>query len=417
MSAERNDRLPVRSRRRSIASNRWLRSALLLPVLLLVASGSASASSAAPTSTVYRFGDVGSQSKVAALELDTPTAVSGISGAVVQVATSNSDGYALTSSGAVYAWGVASDGELGNGTTSPYDASAVKVTFPAGVRIATLANPMPFDGALAIDSSGHVWGWGLDADGDLCLSSSTNTFNSVLTPSRLPLSGVTLATGALTHSLFDSHGRVYACGSGQNGVLGDGSTTSQPTPTAVVDLPTTSAVTALTSSWGGAGALLGNGSYYDWGYNAAGQLGDGTTGGYSDVPVHVRLPSAVRLVSQGGSSSTNGQTIAILANGSVQTWGNNQDGQLGNGTRVNSDLPEEVSVPTGVTFSQVNSGGSASYAIDSSGRLWSWGSNDNGQLGTGSSIKFVTHPVDVGIDLTQVSSTAYNVAGFGPASG
>ena len=70
----------------------------------------------------------------------------------MQIATSNSDGYALTSSGTVWAWGVASYGELGNGTTSPYSTRAVKVDFPAGVKIVGLANPMPFDGALAIDS-------------------------------------------------------------------------------------------------------------------------------------------------------------------------------------------------------------------------------------------------------------------------
>jgi alpha-tubulin suppressor-like RCC1 family protein len=61
---------------------------------------------------------------------------------------------------------------------------------------------------------------------------------------------------------------------------------------------------------------------------------------------------------------------------------------------------------------KVNSGGYACYAIDSSGRLWAWGGNQNGQLGTGTGTRFETYPVDVGIRLTQVSSTASNVAGF-----
>ena len=74
-------------------------------------------------------------------------------GEVGQIATSNSDGYALTSSGSVWAWGVSSYGELGDGTTVAYDTRAVKVAFLAGVKIHALANPMPFDGALAIDSS------------------------------------------------------------------------------------------------------------------------------------------------------------------------------------------------------------------------------------------------------------------------
>jgi hypothetical protein len=129
----------------------------------------------------------------------------------------------------------------------------VQVSFPAGVRIVALPNPMPFDGALAIDSLGRAWGWGLNANGDLCLSGLAE-----LRPSRIPLTDVTAATGARTHSLFDSGGRVYACGSGQDGVLGNGSTASSSKPVPVTGLPPAARVTALASSWEGSGALLSN---------------------------------------------------------------------------------------------------------------------------------------------------------------
>ena len=145
-------------------------------------------------SNVYRWGVVGNRGKIAQLELGTPTAVAGIAGKVVQIATSNSDGYALTSTGQVYAWGVNSYAELGDGQETPYQTRAVKVDFPAGVKIASLPNPMPFDAALAIDSAGHVWGWGLNGDDDLCLSGLIEA-----QPQKLPLSDVTLATGARTH--------------------------------------------------------------------------------------------------------------------------------------------------------------------------------------------------------------------------
>jgi alpha-tubulin suppressor-like RCC1 family protein len=379
---------------------------ILVAALVLAACGGGSASShPSPSTVVYRFGVVGNRGKIAQLELSKPTVVAGITGEVVQIATSNSDGYALTSSGTVWAWGVNAYGELGDGTASPYDTRAVKVDFPTGTKIVTLANPMPFDGALAIDSSGHLWGWGLNLVGDLCLSGS-----AVLRPEQLPLGHVTLATGALTHSLIDSEGHLYACGSGQYGVLGNGSTTNSPTPTAVVGLPSTASFTTLTSSWGGSGALLSNGAYYDWGYNAAGQLGNASTTN-SDVPVQVRLTADVRQVSQGGSGPTNGQTIALLTDGSVWAWGNNRRGQLGDGARANSDIPVRVDVPAGVTFAKVNSGGYSCYAIDNSGRLRAWGGNENGQLGSGSGTD-ETRPIDVDIHLTQVSSTASNVAGF-----
>jgi len=130
------------------------------------------------------------------------------------------------------------------------------------------------------------------------------------------------------------------------------------------------------------------------------------------VPIKVGLSARVRQVSQGGSGATNGQTVAILTNGSVWAWGNNRKGQLGDGSTASSGLPVRVEVQKGVSFVRVNSGGYADYAIDRLGRLWAWGGNQNGQLGTGTGTRNETRPVDVGIKLTQVSSTASNVAGL-----
>jgi alpha-tubulin suppressor-like RCC1 family protein len=162
---------------------------------------------------------------------------------------------------------------------------------------------------------------------------------------------------------------VYACGSGEDGALGDGSTANSPAPVAVTGLPSRLKVTALASSWEGSGALLSNGAYYDWGYNPAGQLGNDSTAN-SDLPVRAELPAPVRQVFQGGSGPANGQTIAILANGSAWTWGANNNGQLGDGTTASSDVPVPVHVPADVRFVKVSSGGYASYAIDGSVSLW-----------------------------------------------
>ena len=160
---------------------------------------------------------------------------------------------------------------------------------------------------------------------------------------------------------------------------------------------------------------MSNGSYYDWGYGADGQLGDGRMAS-SSIPVRVPLAAAVTQVSQGGSLRSNGQTVAILSDGSVWAWGDGRWGQLGDGKTANSAVPVRVSVPAGQRFTRVYSGGAASYGIAASGGLWAWGDNKYGELGTGGAVQELS-PVSVGIDLTQISSTAANVAGLRTGSG
>ncbi len=356
---------------------------------------------------VYNLGVVGNGfgPKLTTLDHRRPAWVAGIHGNVVQIATSNSDSYALTASGAVWAWGAGRTGELGDGSTVAWASAPVEVAFPAGVRIVALANPMPYDSALAIDASGHVWGWGFNVDHTLCLPRP-----KVLVPTRLPLSAVTLATGAGNHSLFYAGRRVYACGMGADGELGDGSTAAAALPRRVVGLPT-GPVRALVSSWQGSGALMANGSYFDWGFNREGQLGDGLRTN-SDVPVPVRLPAPVRQVYQGGSRPTNGQTLALLRNGSVWAWGSGSLGQLGVGSRSSSSRPVPVAFPGGVRIESVCSGGDSSYALDAAGTLWAWGGNEFGQLGNGGT-RLTLRPARVAVAWTQVSATATNVAGLG----
>jgi alpha-tubulin suppressor-like RCC1 family protein len=337
-----------------------------------------------------------------------PTLVSGIPDPVTEIATSDSDTYALDSTGAVWAWGLGKDGELGDGAKTNSVTTPVKVQFPAGVSIVSLPNPMPFDTALAIDSEGDAWGWGDNNQNELC-----STKRKLLLPVMLPLTDVTLASGAGGHVLFLSGGAVSACGTNTDGELGDGTTSNSPGPKAVVGLPD-EPVQALVSSWQGSGAVMADGSYYDWGYNGAGQMGDGNTMNSAE-PVQVPLPAAVTEVSQGGSSKTNGQTVALLSDGSVWSWGNGESGQLGDGGLGNASSPVQVAVPPGVTFTQINSGGASSYALDSKGHLWAWGDNNVGQLGTDGKTTELA-PVSVGITLTQVSSTAENAAGLDAAS-
>ncbi|HLX46702.1 MAG TPA: hypothetical protein VKS82_00035 [Streptosporangiaceae bacterium] len=326
-------------------------------------------------------------------------------GPIAQIATSNSTEYALLTNGTLYAWGLGTNGQLGDGNDRDSFGAPVQVRFPFGVRIASIpTDVMPFDTALAVDTQGNVWGWGLNQNGELCLGNT----RSYSTPQRLPFSRVTAVAGAGAHALYDSNGFVYACGSGRDGELGDGGQSSSTRPVRVQNLAGGS-VSTLVASYANSGALLNNGAYFDWGYDGAGQLGNGTVNQPADVPVQVPLPGAVAQVALGGSLFSNGQTIVMLTDGNLFAWGNDSAYQLGNGQTGTFPSPIRIEPPNGVSYVALATGGNTSYGISDTGEVWAWGAGGQGQIGNGT-----THgaklPVPVAGGAAQISATAGDVA-------
>ncbi len=122
------------------------------------------------------------------------------------------------------------------------------------------------------------------------------------------------------------------------------------------------------------------GSALAWGGNTSGQLGDGTTSD-SRAPILPLLPGAATAVATGGAFN-----LALDPDGSVWAWGSNHSGQLGNGTFTDSSVPVRVKDPTGEGFLtgivSISAGFDHSLALDKNGKVYGWGSNDAGQLGT-----------------------------------
>jgi alpha-tubulin suppressor-like RCC1 family protein len=324
-------------------------------------------------------------------------------GKVAEVGTSNAAQYALLTDGSLYAWGLGSQGELGDGSTASSFTNPVRVRFPPGVKIASIpTDAMPYDTALAVDTHGHVWGWGRDGGGELCLG----TRAAYLAPVELPFSGVTALAGASHHALYDAGGTVWACGQNVAGDLGDGSRRSTTTPVRVAGLGG-QPVARLVASFANSGALLASGQYYDWGYNAQGQLGDGHIPHSSDVPVLVHLPSPVAQVAQGGSLWGNGQTLVMLADGSLWAWGSNYAGQLGNGQRQLQPEPVRIQPPAGIIYRALATGSATSYAVSTTGKVYAWGTGHLGQVGDGRTRTAIA-PVLVAAGATAISSTANN---------
>lgn len=217
---------------------------------------------------------------------------------------------------------------------------------------------------------------------------------------------IAVAAGTEESLALLEDGTVEAWGFNGAGQLGDGRAgisegSSVPVPVCAVGeaapcMHQLSEVTAIAAGNGQSLALLKNGTVVSWGVNILGDLGDGTTAN-SDVPVPVcavgeKAPCAhalskVTAISAGGES----HSLALLENGTVVSWGGNDGGKLGNGTTENSSVPVSVcavgeKAPCIEDLSKVmaiSAGHNYSLALLEGGQVRAWGENSFGQLGDG----------------------------------
>jgi alpha-tubulin suppressor-like RCC1 family protein len=162
------------------------------------------------------------------------------------------------------------------------------------------------------------------------------------------------------------------------GQLGNGTTTSSDTPVKV-QLPPGTRVTSMRAGCGHTLALTTTGHVLAWGDNSDGELGDGTTTD-SDTPVKVKLPpgTKVKAIRAGCLHS-----LALTTTGHVLAWGFNAQGELGNAATTNSDTPVKVKLPNGTKVKAISAGAAHSLAFTRNGRLYAWGFNGEGELGDG----------------------------------
>jgi alpha-tubulin suppressor-like RCC1 family protein len=191
-----------------------------------------------------------------------------------------------------------------------------------------------------------------------------------------------------------NHHAAVSWGLNSSGQLGNGTTTSSALCGPVSGLGT--GVVQVSAGFGFGLAMTSAGTVWAWGNNDAGQLGDGTRFRRL-TPVQVKGLASVIQVAAGGYHS-----MALRSDGTVWAWGDNEFGQLGNGTTSTAQVtPVQVSGLTGVT--KIAAGGNFSLALRSNGTVWAWGDNDVGQLGDGVASAPRLTPVQV-TGLSQVTS-------------
>ncbi len=270
--------------------------------------------------------------------------------------------------------------------------------------------------------------FGYNIQGKLGLGDSTDR----LVPTTLTgFNDITQFGGGFQFSsALRANGTVITAGINSSGELGDGTTGGANRPT-FAQVTGANVVNIMQISGGDSHtvALRSDGTVWAWGNNNQGQLGNGNFTN-SGTPVQVGASVAAFNTHVIAVSSSHGHTLALTDDGKVWAWGRNNEGQLGDGTTTNRNLPQPVLVSIGGAqlsgVIQVSAGGQHSVALTTTGAVFVWGQNDRGQVGnntTSASVAFPTQTtatlmgtivqISAGNAHTAAINTAGNVYAWG----
>lgn len=280
-------------------------------------------------------------------------------------------------------WGDNPDGQLGDGTVTNQTMPRDVIGLNSGVGSLSAGG---FH-TCALLSAGGLKCWGDNFYGQL---GDGTTVHHSIPDDVIDLDGETIlevSAGGSHTCVVLAGGQAKCWGYNHYGQVGDGTTSDRTTPTSVEGLEG-GEVLAISAGGSHTCAVMSGGGVKCWGYNIAGQLGDGSTDD-SDLPVDVvGLGGPATAISAGWE-----HTCALLENGGVDCWGRNMEGQLGDGTTDDRYNPVAV-MELGSVVTSITSGYFHTCARTLEDGLKCWGSNDIGQLGDGSGSSQLT-PVDV----------------------
>ena len=329
---------------------------------------------------------------------------------------------ALKTDGTVWCWGEGQLGQLGNNTGGgdggPQSLVPVQVVHGGGFLTGVAAISGGSRHNCALKTDGTVWCWGYDGFGQLGDGTlGTGNYQTRLTPVQVVLGTgkmtgvIAIAAGGASTCAIRSGGTVWCWGDDYYGELGDGTRGGanhlRPKPVQVVQgTGKLASATAIAAGSGHTCVRKSIGTVWCWGWDWAGQIGDGTRGNTSHLrlkPIQVVYGTG-KLTGIAKITANNQHTCAVKTTGTVWCWGYDYWGQLGDGTRGNTIhmrlKPVQVVYGTGklTGVARIAAGGEDTCAVKSVGTMWCWGLDSTGQLGDhtlGASAHLRLKPVQV----------------------
>ncbi len=365
---------------------------------MLVAVGTSATAGATPTPVLEgwgynAFGQLGNGTTNSSSTPVTTALPGGVT--ATALATGGYHTLAIGSDGNLYAWGDNGFGQLGDGTTNS-TSSPEEITLPGGVQPTEIAAGI-YD-SFAVGSDGRVYAWGDNSLAELGNGTTTTATTPVAVslPAGLTFHG--LAAGNYTTFAIGSNGTLYGWGYNDKGQLGDNTVTTPLSPI-TVSLPAGVQAADVAAGLHSALAVSTTGQVYAWGGNDYGQLGDGTTNA-SEKPKAITLAAGVTGTKVASALYT---SLAIGSNGKVYAWGYNADGEVGDGTTVNRTSPKAITLPGGASAAAISAGAYSPIVLTTTGGIDTWGQNGYGQLGNGSTTNSLT-PTAVALSSGSVAT-------------
>ena len=303
------------------------------------------------------------------------TAPASVASGAVSVAFGDHHSLLLKSSGAVASAGTGAYGEL-------FSAPVVSTSKPARIMKNVISYSAGTDHAAAIDSDGKLYTWGNNDRGQLGLGDTASRSK----PTQVKLSdyAVRVWCGNKVTFVLTEDNEVYAFGDNSGSMLGlSARKTTVTRPEAVEDLSGYGDVEIYPSD-GFCLAILGD-SVYGWGKNSSSRM--------LDLPKTVNYPTELDLVPSDISKLAVGYShvLALEKGGTVLVWGANSSGQLGISSGSTVSEPEVLTIvnrkgeTVADSFDDIAAAASNSMVLDTDGKVWVFGANGSGQLGTDSS--------------------------------